>query len=83
MFDSGKNYDVLVVGGGNAALGAAITAARAGAKVLLAEHAPRAMRGGAAAGAALEDARAESRHERDGEEEVSTHGQGRGECHRT
>ncbi|MDE2198325.1 MAG: FAD-dependent tricarballylate dehydrogenase TcuA [Rhodospirillales bacterium] len=39
-------YDVLVVGGGNAALCAAITARQAGASVLLVEHAPRAMRGG-------------------------------------
>lgn len=46
MFNPGKHYDILVVGGGNAALCAAITAAQAGAKVLLAEHAPRPMRGG-------------------------------------
>jgi len=39
-------FDVLVVGGGNAALCAAITAREAGAKVLLLEHAPRTMRGG-------------------------------------
>ncbi|HEX3347450.1 MAG TPA: FAD-dependent tricarballylate dehydrogenase TcuA [Acetobacteraceae bacterium] len=39
-------YDVLVIGGGNAGLCAAITARRAGVSVLLAEHAPRAMRGG-------------------------------------
>ncbi|HUJ73738.1 MAG TPA: FAD-dependent tricarballylate dehydrogenase TcuA [bacterium] len=41
-----KPYDVLVIGGGNAALCAAITAREAGASVLLAEYAPRALRGG-------------------------------------
>jgi len=40
------SYDVLVAGGGNAALCAAICAARAGARVLVAEAAPKAMRGG-------------------------------------
>ena len=39
-------YDVLVAGGGNAALCAAITARQAGASVLLVESAPRAFRGG-------------------------------------
>lgn len=39
-------YDVLVAGGGNAALCAAITAAEAGARVLLCEAAPRGFRGG-------------------------------------
>lgn len=39
-------FDVLVIGGGNAALCAAITARRAGASVLVVEHAPRAFRGG-------------------------------------
>ncbi|NDY93112.1 FAD-dependent tricarballylate dehydrogenase TcuA [Ideonella livida] len=38
--------DVLVIGGGNAALCAALTAAEAGARVLLLESAPRALRGG-------------------------------------
>lgn len=44
--DLSKPYDVLVVGGGNAALSAAITARRLGASVIVAEHAPRPMRGG-------------------------------------
>ncbi|MCS6890021.1 MAG: FAD-dependent tricarballylate dehydrogenase TcuA [Rhodovarius sp.] len=39
-------WDVLVVGGGNAALCAAISARRLGASVILAEHAPRWLRGG-------------------------------------
>lgn len=38
--------DVLIAGGGNAALSAAIMARRAGASVLVLEHAPRAFRGG-------------------------------------
>jgi tricarballylate dehydrogenase len=42
----GKTYDVLVAGGGNAALCAAITAAERGASVLIAEAAPKALRGG-------------------------------------
>ena len=46
MADLSRVYDVLVAGGGNAALCAAITARQAGASVLLLEHAPRAMRGG-------------------------------------
>jgi tricarballylate dehydrogenase len=41
-----RSYDVLVVGGGNAALCAAITARRAGASVLIVESAPKAFRGG-------------------------------------
>jgi tricarballylate dehydrogenase len=41
-----ESCDVLVVGGGNAGLCAAITAREAGASVLLLEHAPRAFRGG-------------------------------------
>jgi tricarballylate dehydrogenase len=39
-------YDVLIIGGGNAALCAALTAREAGASVLLLEAAPRAWRGG-------------------------------------
>ena len=46
MIDLNRVYDVLVLGGGNAGICAAITAAEAGASVLLLEHAPRAMRGG-------------------------------------
>lgn len=41
-----SSYDVVVLGGGNAALCAAITAREAGARVLLVEHAPRPFRGG-------------------------------------
>ena len=46
MPDRTMTYDVLVAGGGNAALCAAITARQAGASVLLVESAPRAFRGG-------------------------------------
>ena len=46
MPDLSRTYDVLVAGGGNAALCAAITARQHGASVLLIEHAPRAFRGG-------------------------------------
>ncbi len=46
MFNPEKEYDVLVIGGGNAALCAAITAREQGATVLLVEHAPKPMRGG-------------------------------------
>ena len=41
-----KSPDIVIVGGGNAALCAAITAAEAGASVLLLEAAPKAYRGG-------------------------------------
>ena len=41
-----KSYDIAVIGGGNAALCAAMTAAEAGAKVLILETAPKAYRGG-------------------------------------
>jgi tricarballylate dehydrogenase len=41
-----ESYDVLVVGGGNAGLCAAISAREAGASVLLVEHAPKVFRGG-------------------------------------
>ncbi|MBN8874063.1 MAG: FAD-dependent tricarballylate dehydrogenase TcuA [Rhodospirillales bacterium] len=46
MPDRTKTYDVLIAGGGNAALCAAITARQAGASVILLESAPRAFRGG-------------------------------------
>jgi len=45
MSDS-SDYDVAVIGGGNAALCAALTARRAGARVVVLERAPRAFRGG-------------------------------------
>ncbi|MEM7177913.1 MAG: FAD-dependent tricarballylate dehydrogenase TcuA [Pseudomonadota bacterium] len=46
MFDPRKQYDVLIAGGGNAALCAAIRAAEGGASVLVAEAAPKGFRGG-------------------------------------
>lgn len=46
MLKAEKTYDVLVAGGGNAGLCAAISAAEAGARVLLLEHAPGPFRGG-------------------------------------
>src|ERR1700726_1642513 len=46
MVDLTRKFDVLVIGGGNAALCAAISARRAGASVLVLEAAPRFYRGG-------------------------------------
>jgi tricarballylate dehydrogenase len=46
MIDLERRYDVLVVGGGNAALCAAISARRSGASVLVLEAAPKFYRGG-------------------------------------
>jgi tricarballylate dehydrogenase len=46
MADLTRTFDVLVIGGGNAALCAAIAARRAGASVLVLEGAPRFYRGG-------------------------------------
>src|ERR1700752_4806791 len=46
MVDLSRKYDVLVIGGGNAALCAAISAAREGASVLVLEGAPKFYRGG-------------------------------------
>jgi tricarballylate dehydrogenase len=46
LVDFSKRYDVLVVGGGNAALCAAIAARRDGASVLVLEAAPKFYRGG-------------------------------------
>ena len=44
--DFSRVYDVLVLGGGNAGLCAALTAREAGASVAIVESAPRSMRGG-------------------------------------
>src|ERR1700747_90808 len=46
MVDFNRKYDVLVIGGGNAALCAAISARRIGASVLVLEGAPKFYRGG-------------------------------------
>src|ERR1700678_404853 len=46
MVDLTQKFDVLVIGGGNAALCAAIAARRAGASVLVLEAAPKFYRGG-------------------------------------
>ncbi len=43
---TGPHYDILVIGGGNAAVSAAITARRMGRSVLVLEAAPRDFRGG-------------------------------------
>src|SRR3954451_12684833 len=45
-FDLTRRFDVLVIGGGNAALCAAISARRRGASVLVVEAAPKFYRGG-------------------------------------
>src|SRR3954471_24653652 len=46
MIDPKRRFDVLVIGGGNAALCAAIAARRSGASVLVLEGAPKFYRGG-------------------------------------
>ncbi|MBR9869348.1 MAG: FAD-dependent tricarballylate dehydrogenase TcuA [Oceanospirillales bacterium] len=46
MIKQAKTYDLVVIGGGNAALCAAITAAEHGSKVLILEGAPKSYRGG-------------------------------------
>src|SRR5256885_16058345 len=46
MAELSKKYDVLVAGGGNAAMCAAVAAARAGARVLVVEAAAKFYRGG-------------------------------------
>jgi tricarballylate dehydrogenase len=46
LVDLSRTYDVLIVGGGNAALCAAITARQADKSVLVLEHAPQVFRGG-------------------------------------
>lgn len=46
MADLSKTYDILVIGGGNAALCAAMTAGEAGASVLVLEASPKDFRGG-------------------------------------
>src|SRR5215813_7473160 len=46
MVDFNRKYDVLVIGGGNAALCAAISARRSGSSVLVLEGAPKFYRGG-------------------------------------
>ena len=46
MVDLTRTYDVLVIGGGNAAMNAAVTARRAGCSVLVLEGAPKSLRGG-------------------------------------
>ncbi len=46
MADFSINYDVAIIGGGNAAMCAAISARQDGASVIVLEHAPKAFRGG-------------------------------------
>ena len=46
MHEQRQEYDVVVIGGGNAGLCAALTARRAGARVIVLESAPRHFRGG-------------------------------------
>jgi tricarballylate dehydrogenase len=46
MVDFNRSWDVAVLGGGSAAMCAAITAAEAGCSVIVLEHGPRHMRGG-------------------------------------
>ena len=46
MIDLPQSCDILIAGGGNAGLSAAITAREAGASAMLLEHAPIALRGG-------------------------------------
>jgi tricarballylate dehydrogenase len=46
MSDARDHYDVAVIGGGNAALSAALTARRLGCRVVVLESAPRELRGG-------------------------------------
>ncbi|MEM9027517.1 MAG: FAD-dependent tricarballylate dehydrogenase TcuA [Pseudomonadota bacterium] len=46
MFDPRKRYDLIVAGGGNAAMCAAVSAAERGVRVLVCEAAPKGFRGG-------------------------------------